>query len=352
MMIDCSWVRTGVSVIGRSLLLSATASVPVLLLAGAARWHTEPHQLRLLAQAALELGEAGEPSQAHHVVPQLAGRLLLGKSTDHRAEERDPVRGLEVDDRSADVLAGQHERLLTLRADFVVPGPLLVQRIGQVGAQTGLAQDRLDELPGAAPLTVLLLVGDIGGCRTVENVRSEDRLERVQRLRTVLGARPSGHPQKPQPGRVPSFVLRRKVRVVIDVGVDQPQRDETPVHGETPLGLHHPDPFAGQPAERAHRVEVEADVSRTHIPTVDRVTSRLLALPQHCSSGFPTRRPLLRWRTPGFARATPSWPNLVGRTGEGIVTRSVTRIGSGYANREIVPSRTSRASATGPYVRR
>src|SRR3954447_9696376 len=279
MMIDCSWVRTGVSVIGRSLLLSATASVPVLLLAGAARWHTEPNQLRLLAQAALELGEAGEPSQAHHVVPQLAGRLLLGKSTDHRAEERDPVRGLEVDDRSADVLAGEHERLLSVRADFVVPGPLFVQRIGQVGWQTGLAQDRLDELPGAAPLTVLLLVGDIGWWRTVENVRSEDRLERVQRLRTVLGARPSGHPQKPQSGRVPSFVLRRKMRVVIDVGVDQPQRDETPVHGETPLGLHHPDPFAGQPAERAHRVEVEADVSRTHIPTVDRVTSRLLALP-------------------------------------------------------------------------
>src|SRR3954452_15887437 len=163
MMIDCSWVRTGVSAIGRSLLLSATASVPVLLLAGAARWHTEPHQLRLLAQAALELGEAGEPSQAHHVVPQLAGRLFLGKSTDHRAEERDPVRGLEVDDRSADVLAGEHERLLSPRANFVVPGLFLVQGIGQVGGQTGLAQDRLDELPGAAPLTVLLLVGDIGG---------------------------------------------------------------------------------------------------------------------------------------------------------------------------------------------
>src|SRR3954467_12444782 len=130
MMIDCSWVRTGVSAIGRSLLLSATASVPVLLLAGAARRHTEPHQLRSLAQAALELGEAGKPSQAPHVVPQLAGRLLLRKPTDHRAEERDPVRGLEVDDRSADVLAGQHQRLLTVRADLAVPGLLLVQRIG------------------------------------------------------------------------------------------------------------------------------------------------------------------------------------------------------------------------------
>src|SRR3954453_13968951 len=129
-MTDCSWVRTGVSVIAQSLLLSATASVPVLLLAGAARRHTEPHQLRLLTQAALQLGEAGEPSQSHHVVPQLAGRLLLGKPTDHRAEERDPVRRLEVDDWSADVLARQHERLLPVRADLVVPGLLLIQGIG------------------------------------------------------------------------------------------------------------------------------------------------------------------------------------------------------------------------------
>src|SRR3954452_23290411 len=126
-MTDCSWVRTGVSVIGRSLLLAATASVPVLLLAGAARRHTEPHQLRLLAQAALQLGEPGEPSQAHHVVPQLAGRLLLGKPTDHGAEERDPARRLEVDDRSAAAPAGQHQRLLTVRADLVVPGHLLVR---------------------------------------------------------------------------------------------------------------------------------------------------------------------------------------------------------------------------------
>src|SRR3954464_8554115 len=154
-MTDCSWVRTGVSVIGRSLLLAATASVPVLLRAGAARRHTEPHQLRLLAKAALQLGEPGEPSQAHHVVPQLAGRLLRGKPTDHRAEERDPARGLEVDDRSADVPAGQHQRLLTVRADLLAPGLPLVQGIGQVGGQTCLAQDRLDELPGAAPLTVL-----------------------------------------------------------------------------------------------------------------------------------------------------------------------------------------------------
>src|SRR3954452_1872478 len=124
-MTDCSWVRTGVSVIGRSLLLAATASVPVLLLAGAARRHTEPHQLRLLAKGALQLGEPGEPSQAHHVVPQLAGRLLLGNPPDPRTEERAPVRGLEVDDRTADVPAGQHQRLLPVRADLVGPWHLL-----------------------------------------------------------------------------------------------------------------------------------------------------------------------------------------------------------------------------------
>jgi len=71
------------------------------------------------------------------VVPQLAGRLLSREPTDHRAEERDPVRGLEVDDRSADVFAGQYERLLAVRADLAVPG-LLVQGIGQVGRQTRL----------------------------------------------------------------------------------------------------------------------------------------------------------------------------------------------------------------------
>src|SRR3954469_23783404 len=175
-MIDCSWVRTGVSVI--SLVLSATASVPVLLLAGAAGRHTEPHELRLLAHAAPPLGEAGKPSQADHVVPQLAGRLLLGKPTDHRAEERDPVRGLEVDDRSADVLAGQHERLLPVRADLVVPGLLLVQ------GMPGRWADR--PRAGSARRTP--------GCRAAPGVPSR------RRHRRGGGGGRSGAPTAPSPG--------------------------------------------------------------------------------------------------------------------------------------------------------
>jgi len=84
----------------------------------------------------------------------LRGLLVAGQPADHRAEERDAVRRLEVDDRRDHVLAGQRERLVGLGPDLSVPR-LLVQGVGETGGQADLSQDRLDERE-ANPNTVQL----------------------------------------------------------------------------------------------------------------------------------------------------------------------------------------------------
>src|ERR1700759_5223503 len=66
---------------------------------------TEGPELRPLAQAALELGEARERDQADHVVPQPDRVVRLEQAADDRAEERHAVRRLELDDRGPAVLA-------------------------------------------------------------------------------------------------------------------------------------------------------------------------------------------------------------------------------------------------------
>ena len=60
-------------------------------------------------------------------------------------------------------------------------------------------------------------------------------VQRADRVPAVLGPGPRGDPQQPQPGGVAGFVLGREVAVVVDVGVDQPQRDEPPVDGVVAL---------------------------------------------------------------------------------------------------------------------
>src|SRR3954449_10811237 len=78
------------------------------------------------------------------------------------------------------------------------------------------------------------------------------------------------------------LVLGRELRVVVHLGDDHPQRDEPPVDGVLTLGHDTAHPPAGQPGERADRVEVEVDVRSTvapsHALTLGRVASvRLLA---------------------------------------------------------------------------
>ena len=77
--------------------------MPVFLRPGRAWLHAEAAQLRPLAQAALELGEAGEASQAGDVVPEPDGVLRGREPADHRAEEGSALRRAEVNDRRADV---------------------------------------------------------------------------------------------------------------------------------------------------------------------------------------------------------------------------------------------------------
>ena len=84
----------------------------------------------------------------------------------------------------------------------------------------------------------------------------------------VLGPRPRRHSQQPQPGGMPLLIAGGEVAVVVDRGVDHPQRDEPPVDGVVPLRGDHADPLAGHPGERAHRVEVEADAGVAHAASV------------------------------------------------------------------------------------
>ena len=67
------------------------------------------------------------------------GVASAGQPADHRAEERRPARRLEVQDRRADIAAGERERLLGLRADLVVERGV-VERVGQFGGQPGVGQ--------------------------------------------------------------------------------------------------------------------------------------------------------------------------------------------------------------------
>src|SRR5271169_246007 len=97
------------------------AAMPVLLDASRIGGHAEARQLRPFAQAAFQFGESGEAGQADNVVPQWAGLLLTGQPTDHRAEERHTGGWAEVNDRGADILAGQRERFSGFAAELGVP---------------------------------------------------------------------------------------------------------------------------------------------------------------------------------------------------------------------------------------
>ena len=66
------------------------------------------HEAIVAAIVARESGEADD------VVPQPRGVGVAGEAADDRAEERDPVRRPEVDDRRADILAGQGKSLVGL----------------------------------------------------------------------------------------------------------------------------------------------------------------------------------------------------------------------------------------------
>ena len=88
---------------------------------------------------------------------------------------------------------------------------------------------------------------------------------------------------EPEPGGVASFVLGRKMRVVIDLGIDQAQRDEPPVHGVIALLLHLPHPLAGHPGEGTDRVEVEVDV-RVHAPTLGQYRKHVRDRPSEVGS--------------------------------------------------------------------
>jgi hypothetical protein len=102
----------------------------------------------------LSSAKPGKLARPQDVVPQRDGLGLAGQAADHRAEEPDAVRGLEVDDRCPDVLAGQRQGLVRLAAQLGVERGV-VQRVGefgrQAGPQTGWARRRSGTPPGSSP---------------------------------------------------------------------------------------------------------------------------------------------------------------------------------------------------------
>ena len=190
---------------------------------GAVAGDSERGQLRLLAQAALELGETRESCQPHYVVPQLGRRILGWQPADHWPEEGNAGGWLEVNDGRAHVLPRQRERRVRLFPDLEVPR-LVIERLRQLQRQASLGEDRLRELARPAPFKRSAGIALAGGLwSSVEDVRSEGGIQRRYHLAAMLRACPGRHPQKPQPGGVASFVLRWKVRGVVDLGVDQAQ---------------------------------------------------------------------------------------------------------------------------------
>jgi hypothetical protein len=94
-----------------------------------------------------------------------------------------------VDDRGADVLAGQRERLVGFRPEFAVPAGV-IEGVSEPGGQAGLLQQGLDEL-AASPF----LRSQRGRGSGVERPGADRLVEGPDRLAAVLGAGPGGHPQ-------------------------------------------------------------------------------------------------------------------------------------------------------------
>ena len=195
------------------------------------------------------------------MVPQPDRFAFAGQPADDWAEECGTGGGFEMDDRRADVLAGERERLIRLGADLGVERGV-VRRVSQLEGQPRFGQDRFHKTPGATVITSRNVVGRVR-CG-VEDVRPESGVKRPDRLPTMLCPRLGGDSQQPQPGRMTGFILGREMGVVVDIGVDHPQRDEPPVHRVVPLRHDKADPFARHPRKRAHRVEIEVDVGFAH----------------------------------------------------------------------------------------
>ena len=138
----------------------------------------------------------------------------------------------------AHVLAGQGERLVGLgpdrRSHDSSSSASASSRGSPASARTGS-----DERAGPPPLTrrVPSCGHPSATCAASKMWAPKRGVQRGHRLAAVLRAGPGRHPQEPEPGGVTGFVLRREVGVVVDAGVDQPQRDEPPVHRVVALRL-------------------------------------------------------------------------------------------------------------------
>ena len=156
--------------------------------------------------------------------------------------------------------AGAPNQVMGLsHSDLVGIQARVLKELGSKHEMVVYGEDRLHELPRPAQLTHHTLTPvPIGS--GVKDVSAQRGIQRCHRLASVLSSRASSYPQEPKPGSVPRFVLRREVRVVVHLGVNQTQRDEPPVHRVLAPGRHLPHPLARHPRKRTDRVEVEVDV--------------------------------------------------------------------------------------------
>src|SRR5260370_22035234 len=103
---------------------------------------------RRLRLSSAKPGKEASPTTWSHsrtASASLGSRLMTGP------KKAVPPRRAEVDDRGADVLARQGERLVGFRAQFAVPAGVL-QGGGEPGGQSGPLERRLDGRNASPPL--------------------------------------------------------------------------------------------------------------------------------------------------------------------------------------------------------
>ncbi len=130
-----------------------------------------------------------------------------------------------MQDRCADVATRQREGLLGLGPDFVIEC-LVVERVGDSGWQTGIAQHRLESASRSSPASAWAPARRrqrINVARRIEDPGADRLVERPDRIAPLIRAHPRGDPQQPQASGMALFVVRREVSGVVDVRVEDPQ---------------------------------------------------------------------------------------------------------------------------------
>ena len=224
--------QTAAAAAPRLPLLPAAPAVPVLLPPASPGRTPNAGSCGRSRRLRFSSANPGNDASADDVVPQLDGVLVAGQPADHRAEEGDAALGRpEVQDRRPDVLAGQGQRLVGLRADLRRRRPssssASASSAGRpTSARIGSTNSRVPRRSavGRSPRSTSKMCG-----------RARRRAGRPPRGRARRGrGRPpaAAAARRCAPPRTRAGSARRSRRRALT----QPQRDEPPLDVVVPLG--------------------------------------------------------------------------------------------------------------------